>query len=205
MNLLHQVEVEHWYAVHVRSRAEKVIDYRLQVKGLTTFLPVVMEKHRWSDRQKMVEVPLFACYVFVRMAMNHANFLKVVNVDGVLSFVGGCGQGTPIPDSQIDAVRTVIARNLPLSSHPFAAIGDRVRIVGGALDGIEGIVLAHDRSDTLVLSVEALERSVSICIAGYKVQPLAKNRPAVESPSRLGVAPFNGFTEHNRPVSQPRA
>src|ERR1700690_3989412 len=175
-----ETNFECWYAVHVRSRSEKAVEYRFRAMGLTTFAPVATEVHRWSDRQKMIEVPLFACYVFVRLTMNHTNRLKVLNVDGVFSFVGGCGQGTPIPDPQIDAVRTLVSQNVSWSPHPFPAIGARVRILGGALDGIEGILLSRDRAETLVLSVVALHRSLAVRVAGYQVEVLQGNPQSFE-------------------------
>ena len=174
--MIMETDCERWYAVHTYARSEKAIEYRCRAKGLTTFLPLATEVHRWSDRRKVIEVPLFACYVFVRLVMNHANRLKVLSVDGVLSFVGGCREGTPIPDPQIDAVRTLVSQNVPWSPHPFPAVGERVRILGGALDGIEGILLSRDQAETLVVSVEALQRSLAVRIAGYQVEALPNNR-----------------------------
>ena len=171
-----ETDCERWYAVHTYARSEKAIEHRSRAEGLTTFLPLVTEVHRWSDRRKVIEVPLFACYIFVRLVMNHANRLKVLNVDGALSFVGGCGQGTPIPDSQIEAVRTLVSQNVAWSAHPYPAVGERVRILGGALDGIEGILLSRDQAETLVVSVEALQRSLAVRIAGYQVEALPNNR-----------------------------
>ena len=61
------VEPACWYAVHTRARHEKRVAERLAEQGMTSFLPLVKETHRWSDRKKTVEIPLFSCYVFVRM------------------------------------------------------------------------------------------------------------------------------------------
>jgi transcription antitermination factor NusG len=177
---LMKTDSERWYAVHTYARSEKAIEHRLRAEGLTTFLPLATEVHRWSDRRKVVEVPLFACYVFVRLVMNHAHRLKVLNVAGVLSFVGGGKQGTPIPDSQIDAVRTLVSEKVAWSPHPFPAIGQRVRILGGALDGIEGTLLSRDRAETLVVSVEALQRSLAVRIAGYQVEAQPNNPQSFE-------------------------
>ncbi len=62
-----EVNTETWYAVHTRARHERVIAQRLREQGINTFLPLVTEVHRWSDRRKSVEVPLFGCYVFVKL------------------------------------------------------------------------------------------------------------------------------------------
>jgi transcription antitermination factor NusG len=58
-----------WYALHTRARHEKAIERRLRDQGIDTFVPTTMEVHRWSDRKKKVEVPLFSCYVFIRSAL----------------------------------------------------------------------------------------------------------------------------------------
>jgi transcription antitermination factor NusG len=193
---------ERWYAVHVRSRSEKAVEYRLRARGLTTFLPLATEVHRWSDRRKTIEVPLFACYLFVRLDTNHGNRLKVLNVDGVLSLVGACGRGIPIPDPEIDAVRTLVSQNVPWSPHSFPAIGARVRILGGALDGVEGVLLSRDRGETLVLSVEALQRSLAVRVAGYQVEVLPDNPKSFEPMRVPSHSAFPGLTDHGSPRDQ---
>jgi transcriptional antiterminator NusG len=160
-----------WYAVQTRSRHEKVVAQRLHEQGITTFLPMYSEVHRWSDRQKLVELPLFSCYVFVKVLATSEQRLRVLRQDGVFSFVGVRGQGTPIPDQQIDAVQTLISQDLPWSNHPFLKIGQRVRIRGGALDGVEGILQARNGDRTLVVSIDAIQRSMAVRIEGYDVEP----------------------------------
>ncbi|MGO9125599.1 MAG: UpxY family transcription antiterminator [Terriglobales bacterium] len=173
---VHGVEIEaavpNWYAVHTRARHEKVVAQRLQESGVMTFLPLVTEIRRWSDRKKSVEFPLFGCYVFVRLASTSEERLRVLRIDSVLNFVGIRGQGTPIPEQQIDAVRTLIDEQLPWSTHPFLKIGQRVRIRSGALNGLEGILVSRNGDRTLVLSVDAIQRSLAVRIEGYDVEPL---------------------------------
>ncbi|MFZ0286080.1 MAG: UpxY family transcription antiterminator [Terriglobales bacterium] len=164
--------VQNWFAVQTRARHEKVVAQRLQDSGVTTFLPLVTGIHRWSDRKKSVELPLFGCYVFVRFAPTSEERLRVLRIDSVLSFVGIRGQGTPIPDLQIDAVRTLIEEQLPWSTHPFLKIGQRVRIRSGALNGLEGILVSRNGDRTLILSVDAIQRSLAVRIEGYDVEPV---------------------------------
>ena len=164
--------IEHWYAVHTRARHERVVAHRLRELGVNTFLPVVTEVHRWSDRRKSVELPLFGCYVFVKLAPTGDERLRVLRIDGVFKFVGARGLGTPIAESQIEAVRTLIGRQIPWSAHPFLQIGRRVRVRGGSLDGVEGILLARNDDNTLVVSIDAIQRSLAVRIQGYDVEPL---------------------------------
>jgi transcription antitermination factor NusG len=164
-------EAESWYGLHTRPRHEKIVAQRLQERGVATFLPLITEVHRWSDRKKTVEMPLFSCYVFAKFKPNRAERLHVLRVDGVFSLVGAKGEGTPIPTAEIDAVRSLVETDLPWASHPFLKIGQRVRIRSGALDGMEGILLSRNGDQTLVISIEAIQRSLSVRVEGYEVEP----------------------------------
>jgi transcription antitermination factor NusG len=164
--------VENWYAVHTRARHERIVAQRLTEQGVTTFLPLVTEVHRWSDRRKSVELPLFGCYVFVRLAATGEERLRVLRIDGVFKFVGARGLGTPIAEAQIDAVRTLIGQQISWSAHPFLQIGQRVRVRGGALDGVEGILVSRNDDNTLVVSIDAIQRSLAVRIQGYDVEPV---------------------------------
>jgi transcription antitermination factor NusG len=161
-----------WYALHTRARHERAVENRLREHGLETFLPVVQEVHRWSDRMKKVEVPLFSCYLFVRCALRPEERAAVYGTDSVLAIVGVHGYGTPIPDEQIASVRAVLAQAAPWRSHPFLKVGQKVRVRGGALDGVEGVFLSENGDHSLVISIDAIQRSMSVRIEGYDVAPL---------------------------------
>jgi transcription antitermination factor NusG len=166
-------ECVRWYAVQTRARSEKAIAQRLQEQGLRTFLPLVTEVRRWSDRKKKVELPLFSCYVFVKLAAgNNQERLRVYRTNGVFRIVSMHGEAIPIPDEQIDALRTVITEQVPWSEHPFLKIGQRVRIRGGSLDGVEGELISQNGDRVLIISVDAIQRSLSVRVEGYDVEPL---------------------------------
>ncbi len=161
-----------WYALHIRSRHERVVEHRLREQGMETFLPIVRETHRWSDRKKIVEVPLFSCYVFVRCALNSDDRTRVYRVESVLGFVGTRGMGVPIPDAQIENVRTALSQPSPCRSHPFLKVGQKVRVVGGAMDGVEGVFLSENNDQSLIISVDVIQRSLAVRINGYDVKPI---------------------------------
>ena len=162
--------VERWYAVQTRARHERVVVQRFQEKGLTTFLPVYTEVRRWSDRWKSVELPLFSCYVFVKIMPTNEDRLKVLCTDSVFDLVGTPRQGTPIPDSQIDAVRTIVNERMNWETFPFLKIGQRVRIRSGALAGVEGILVSRNGKRSVVVSVDALQRSLAVRVEGYEIE-----------------------------------
>jgi len=166
-------EPANWYAVQTRARNEKAISERLQEQGLTTFLPLVTEIRRWSDRKKKVELPLFSCYVFVRLvAGNHDERMRVYRTSGVFRIVSMRGELIPIPDEQIEALSAVVTQQVPWTEHPFLKIGQRVRIRGGSLEGVEGVLLSRNGDRTLIISVDAIQRSLAVRVEGYDVEAL---------------------------------
>ncbi len=166
------VEEPQWYAVQTRSRHEKKVAMLAQEKGICTFLPMPAEVHRWSDRKKRVQVPLFPGYVFVRIGPSAEARVAVLRTIGVVRFVGAQGRALPIPDKQIEDVRALLDHNIPCRVHPYLHAGQRVRVRGGCLDGVEGIFMAQNSDRSLVVSIELIQKSVAVRIAGYDVQPV---------------------------------
>jgi transcription antitermination factor NusG len=163
-------EDSRWYAVHTMARHEKRVAKQLLESGVPTFLPLMQQIHKWSDRRAKVEVPLFSCYAFVRIIQTTAQRLKVLRTPGVNGFVGSERVGTPIPNEEIEYLQKAVREKIPLAVHPFLTAGKRVRIRGGALDGVEGILVGRAGDKSLVVSVELLQRSVSIRVEGYHLE-----------------------------------
>ena len=161
-----------WYAIHTRAQHERAVAARLVNEGITTFLPLVSDVHQWSDRRKVVEMPLFSCYAFVHLCLVPHIWTKVMRVNGVLRFVGIRGRGIPIADSQIESIRRLLSSELPCMPYPFLKLGQRVRIRGGSLEGIEGILVARNGNHSLVISLEPIQRSLAVRIDGYHFEPI---------------------------------
>lgn len=161
-----------WYAVRTRSRHEKLVARQLENQGIESFLPIVTQLHNWSDRRKQIETPLFSGYAFLRMVHSSEDRVRVLRTQGVVSFVGVQGMGTPIPDHQIEDIKALIASQIPYEERPFLRVGQRVRVRGGALDGVQGILVAENGDRSLVISVEPIQRSLYVRVAGYEVEPV---------------------------------
>jgi transcription antitermination factor NusG len=159
-----------WYALMTRARNERLVVTRLEEWGIECYLPLISEVHRWKDRKKRVELPLFSCYVFVKMEMTNELRYRASNVDGAFGFVAAQGRPLPIPEEQIDWIRTLLTQQLPWSNHTFLKVGQRVRIRGGALDGIEGVLQSCNGERTLTISIDAIQRSLAMRIDGYQVE-----------------------------------
>src|SRR5579859_2302793 len=161
-----------WYAVRTRSRHEKLVARQLENQGIQAFLPVVTKINQWSDRRKQVEEPLFSGYAFVRLDHASGDRVRVLQTQGVVNFVGVQGTGIPIPDQEIENINILLGSKVTYQERPYLQVGQRVRVCGGALDGVEGILAAENSDRSLVISVGLIQRSISVRVAGYNVEPI---------------------------------
>lgn len=151
-----------WYALKVHTRSETDASSALKSLGFLSYCPTVPERRRYCDRMKTVTVPVFPGYVFCRFDLGRKS--KVLNSIAVEYIVGFGAKPAAIPEEQIVSLRRVIDNGG--ASMPFLRAGQRVRVIHGALAGVEGILLKEPESENskLVLSVDILERSVSVTI-----------------------------------------
>jgi transcription antitermination factor NusG len=158
-----------WYALQTRYRFEKKVAKQLQEKHIENFLPLRIEIHSWTDRDKEVQVPLFTGYVFVRPVPSQESRLQMLRTAGVIGLVERLGEAVPVPAEEIEHLRLILAQKVPCSLHPFLRVGQRVRIRGGCLDGLEGILCQSDKKK-LVVSIDAIQQSLAVEIQGYELE-----------------------------------
>ena len=163
-------EEPRWYAIQTRARHEKKVATQLQGQGVRIFLPLISQLHRWSDRQKTIHLPLFPCYIFVHVAACPKIHRAELHTSGVIGFVGIRGVAVPIPDKEIEDIEILLTHNVTCALYPFLSVGQRVRICGGSLEGVEGILVAKNSDRSLVISMEVIQRSLAVRIDGYDVE-----------------------------------
>jgi transcription antitermination factor NusG len=115
-------------------------------------------------------LPLFTNYTFVRIGGERNPRVSILRTNGVVGFVGMQGRPVPIPDEQINAVQTILRERIPYSLHPYLNVGRKVRIRGGCLDGIQGVILAMNGAQSLIVSIEGIQGSLAVRIAGYGLE-----------------------------------
>jgi transcription antitermination factor NusG len=157
-----------WYAVYTRSRHEQFVQRQLESKGIVNLLPLYQKVSRWKDRTKKIHVPLFPGYLFVRVAWE--NRLEVLRAFGVVRIISNGVQPLPIVDEQIEAIQRFIESGLKCDPHPYLKVGNRVRVMSGPLQGIEGILTLKKSKTRLVVSVDLIQRSVAVEIDSWNVE-----------------------------------
>jgi transcription antitermination factor NusG len=158
-----------WFAVQTRYRFEKKVVAQLEQKRCDVYLPLLTEHHTWSDREKAVTTPLFPGYAFVRIDQSSVTRRAVLQTAGLIGFVSFAGRVTPVPPKQIEDLQLLLREKGLFSLHAFTHAGQRVRIRGGCLNGLEGVLVQHEKGK-LMISIESIQRSLAIEIQGYELE-----------------------------------
>ena len=149
-----------WYALYVRSRQEKKVYDALVRSGIKAYLPLLKSVRQWADRKKKIKVPLFRGYVFVCIGFNSR--LSVIRVDGAVNLVQFNGEPAPIPNDQILAVEQMLSGNCRIEQvHTFTE-GEQVEVIAGPMIGLKGYLENRDQKARVVITVDAIGRSVAV-------------------------------------------
>jgi len=155
-----------WFVLKVRTRSEDIAATALQGRGYQVVSLMHQQRRRYSDRMKTVEEAVFPGYIFCRF--NPHSKTPVLNSPAV-EYILGFGNGPiAVPDEELEGVRRAVIAG----AHPSAYLGagQRVRVISGLLAGVEGILVRAANATDLVLSIQVLQRSVSVHVDGALVE-----------------------------------
>jgi transcription antitermination factor NusG len=159
-----------WCALYTRHQHEKAVAEMLSAKGLEVFLPLYSSTRRWKDRKKILSLPLFPCYVFVRGGVKSR--LQILTTPGVQMILRNGDHVAVVPEAEIIALQKTVEGRLCAEPHPFLKCGQLVRVRRGSLEGVEGILIRKKNQCRLVLSVDMLAQSVAVEIDAADVDPV---------------------------------
>jgi transcription antitermination factor NusG len=170
-----------WFAVYTTCRHEKRVALHMEQREIEHFLPLYQSDRKWRDGSKVkLELPLFPCYIFVRIAK--VDRVKVLNVPGVLALVTGTGgEAASLPGNAIEALKTGLSEQR-IEPHELLRVGEMARIRSGAFAGMEGVVMRRRSGCRIVLTLEQIMRSVAVEVDEDDLEPLvAESTPALRS------------------------
>jgi transcription antitermination factor NusG len=148
-----------WYVLYTSPRAEKRVAARLRNDGVEVFLPIHKKRRKWSDRMKIVEVPLFNSYVFVRCS--EQNLYSLLMIYGIKKIVYYLHRPAIVRECEIEAIKEFlkIAENKDI-----IYAGDQVEIVSGPFHQKCCKVLKVEK-DRLILFLEELGAKIYVSLS----------------------------------------
>jgi transcriptional antiterminator RfaH len=152
-----------WHAIYVNSRAEKKVGETLLAKKIEVYVPLIKTMKQWSDRKKMVELPLLNGYVFVRISLTESE--KVLQTKGVVNFVRSEGKIAIIRDVEIERLKQLVELGYQLEASSISRKyneGDKVKVSSGVLQGIEGYVIAGTQNRQMEVLLESIGQCIRV-------------------------------------------
>ena len=92
-----------WYVVYTKPKWEKKVADRLNSIGVVTYCPLITKVSQWSDRKKIISVPLFHSYIFVQIEEKKRN--QVFEVTGAIRYLFWLGKPAIVKDSEIETIK----------------------------------------------------------------------------------------------------
>jgi transcription antitermination factor NusG len=159
-----------WYALYTCARHEKCVAQQIEQRAISCFLPLYRSVRRWKDRRKELELALFPGYVFVHLALRDR--FRILQLPSAVRLVSFNGQPAVLPEAEIEQLRQRLARGVCLEPHPYLRVGRRVRVCGGPMQGLEGIIVRRKDRCRLVFSLDLIMRSVAVEVDETDVEPV---------------------------------
>jgi transcription antitermination factor NusG len=170
--VLAQGLLANWFAAYTNSHHEKSVALHFDERQIESFLPLYSTRHRWKNGSDMsLQLPLFPNYVFVRI--NPRERVRILEVPGVLSLVGFGRNPAPLPDFEIEALRSALGYR-KIEPHPYLVVGERVRIKAGPMTGMEGVLLRKKSNFRVVLALDAIMQCVAAEVDADDLEPAAQ-------------------------------
>ena len=150
-----------WYAVYTRPRFEKQVQKSLYDQGIEVYLPLIKTMRQWSDRKKMVEVPLFSSYVFVHI--DRSSYDQVLQTHGAVKYITFEGKAATIPSEQIDNLKIIVDSNENVDTTWEARRkGDSVIVTAGSLKGLKGELITEGRRKKVLVRIQGIDQNLTV-------------------------------------------
>lgn len=150
-----------WYAIYTRPRFEKQVLQRLQEQGIESYLPLIKTMRIWSDRKKMVELPLFSSYVFVNI--DRSQYDQVLQTFGVVKYITFEGKAVPIPQEQISNLKIIVNSNEKVeTTWEHRQKGDKVVVSAGSLKGLRGELITDGGRKKVLVRIDSMEQNLTV-------------------------------------------
>lgn len=145
-----------WFVCHTKPRCEKRFAELMELESFEHYLPLVNSVRRYGGKTKKFTKPLFPSYVFAQIppilkprAFQHDHLVRMLPVENEGRFL-----------EQIGEIRKLIESGLELALYPPLEKGTKVKIIGGPLWGVEGIVDDPKHPKGVIIMVDVLRQGV---------------------------------------------
>lgn len=147
--------MKHWFVLYTKPQNEKKVALRLQNAGFEIYCPLVKTVKQWSDRKKMLTVPLFRSYIFIAIEPDKRE--TVFEYPGVVRYLFWLGKPAIVKQHEINAIKDFLNHSKDVKNIRISHFepGDKVKIINGPFNNHEGAVIRINKN-RLILQIETL-------------------------------------------------
>ncbi len=166
-----------WFAVYTRYKREKVVNRRLQEKGIQTYLPLQKVTRHYTRKVKHLEIPLLSCYIFTKITSKER--VPVLEDQDVVRFVQTGPELIAIPEEQMETLRRVVGegQELQVQTSDFLP-GDEVEVIGGQLTGLSGTLVEKEGQKFFVVDLDFIDTRLQMKIDPKYLRVVKRRRRA---------------------------
>ena len=164
----------HWFALLTRSNFEQVVFDQIVQKKTEVFLPKTKKISRRKDRKKIIDVPLFPGYLFVKSRFDPASQLVILKTQGAVRFLGNQQGPVPVPDIQIESLKILTSADRDLITGACSNLtqGDPVLVMEGPMTGVRGEFIQYRGRGRIIIKVPLLGQFVGVEIDENQVEKI---------------------------------
>ena len=157
-----------WVVVNTQPHRERIALDNLARQEFRAYCPLVRKRVIHARRTQDVLRPLFPSYLFVQLDPDVQRWRAILSTFGVRTLVSFGNRLSFIPDGLIDGLKArEIEGAIVRPASPYK-IGQQVRVVGGAFDGLVATIIEMDERDRLVVLMDMLNRSVNVKLFSHQ-------------------------------------
>jgi transcription antitermination factor NusG len=156
----------HWTVLQVKSRQEKALAHDLAAKNIQHYLPLIKKTQFYGGRRFVVDLPLFAGYVFLRGSVE--DVYAADRTRRVSKIIDVFDQSQL--EQELSNLKLALEGSELLLPYPYLKKGVRVEVRSGPFRGLQGLVEQRTGANRLILQIEMLGRAVSLEIGAAELE-----------------------------------
>ena len=154
--------MKNWYAIYVNVRHEKKVMQKLLEKGMEAYVPIVKQMKQWSDRKKMVEVPLINGYVFANLSTSELD--KPKYIPGVVNYVKFGGKPAIIRAAEIEGLKYFVNKGhvFEEANEEELKVGDVVKFSMSEFKSFTAVIENIMGNDFAIITFEGVAKNFKL-------------------------------------------
>ncbi len=158
-------EPRKWYLIYSKPRAEELAATHLSRQEYVHYLPLITATRTHKGRLLNRIEPMFPRYLFISLDTKNDNWAPIRSTIGVSSLVKFGNQPAVVPTELVEALRSRENADgmLSLPARNFDK-GDHVRIFDGPFKDYEGIFLARNSNERVIILLDILGKASRVAI-----------------------------------------